>query len=350
MSTHNNTIPIVNGVDSTSEGDLLNLQEVTLFGNGITVSSGTDHLNITFSGSGYLEKLLTDDATSVTITCRAQSDAKYLTATILDNTETILSKRSIGYSAFPQKLVLSFSSGIGQVLRLEGTDAGVKLYNIHADAGLRTGGSQYLFIIQDADTSSSHYTGNGGGVVLTTELRLTTSTGQYIDFTDTSLLEGGASTWGTSVFRPKSGGAYVSWLSVPVDGTTSTIFDGIATGNGGNYASSSTHYPQNHKGKTYVILKLNTPVTITDVEWYTHQNNASAFLYGFQRVRVVGTNIDATALDDSIDIFDTDRETLLSSDYKLHVDRDNTTNMYNKPDATNDANWTDTDKYLVGWP
>ena len=288
MSTHNNTIPIVNGVDSTSEGDLLNLQEVTLFGNGITVSSGTDHMNITFTGSGYLEKLLTDDATSVTITCRAQSDAKYLTATILDNSETILSKRSIGYSAFPQKMVLTFSSGIGQVLRLEGTDAGVKLYNIHADAGLRTSGFKYLIFV--AENGVVPVGGYQTGWL--TELLINTDMG-LIGNSDTSLVNV-ATRYDIQTLQSQSDG-----YGAP-PGTVTELFDTTIPAEPSNNAYNGLMFSSNYTG---ALFSFELKDYIGSMSWFMYWcSNAAG---GAGRVKggaLYGSAVDPSTFADPSDL------------------------------------------------
>lgn len=169
-----NTLVIVDGVNSSGSGDLFN-QEVTVLGNSITISSGTDatygtHLDITFTGSGNMEKLLDDAVTSVTVDTQALSN-KYVVMTVLDPSQTqVIAKKQIGYTDFPQKAVMQFSSGVGQTLRIEAVD-GFDLYNVYADAGIMIKPPVQYVGIYISQTSATY-----GGIMY--EIYIDTSAGR----------------------------------------------------------------------------------------------------------------------------------------------------------------------------
>ena len=163
-----NTLVIVDAANSSGSGDLFN-QEVTVLGNTITISSGTDatygtHLDIRFTGSGNMEKLLDDAVTSVTVDTQAMGSDKYVVMTVLDPSQTqVIAKKQIGRTDFPQKAVMQFSSGVGQTLRIEAVD-GFDLYNIYADAGIA--------ILPPIQYLGIHVTNGGSNGTIISELLL----------------------------------------------------------------------------------------------------------------------------------------------------------------------------------
>ena len=299
LSIDKNTIPIINGVNSSGFGDLLDLQEVTVFGSGISMSSGThvtygDYLNITFSGSGYIEKALTDATTSLTVDCRAHSSSSIVTATVYDPTQTtVISKRKIGHTAFPQKIAMEFSSGIGQTLRLEGSNAGIHLYNVYADTGLRVNyGYKYLGFYSTSITGSTQHP-------IITELWLNTTDGTSIKYNE------------TSDFNDD----YTNFHEIIDFHSTYTQFEALFNGD----VSWSEPYLSFVAGRTgmFFWLELSTSRDITSGKYWTYGLGN----HSFDNLFVYGTNIDPATMTEAEqnDISSSSKWTLLTELSKAYV-------------------------------
>ena len=179
-------------------------QELTIFGSGITVSSGTgtygEYWNVQINGSGYIEKALPSDSVSVTIEAQVMEANGTATFEVLDTTQTnTLVSRTAGQTAWPQNVILTYSSGIGQSLRVSAS-SGVHLYGIDYGLPVVEVPKQYVGIYI-SQTSSSH-----GGIMY--ELIIDTSAGRISHTSgggDLSLLEDDLSTNLVELIQPTAG-------------------------------------------------------------------------------------------------------------------------------------------------
>ena len=273
-----NRTTIVNAHDSTNSEDLIDLQEVTVFGSGISMSSGTDihygsYMSILFTGSGYIEKTLTDETTSLTIDCKAHSDHTYIITTVLDPTQTtILSKRSIGFTDFPQKITLEFSSGIGQTLRVEAVDNQIDLYNIYANAGLNTKGYRYL----------GFYTTDVRDWPTLMEL--------HINYTGGSISPSSTEEIGTSIndtIGTDFNYAYGIEKEQSTDGKLSKMFDGISNQHGdGRFTFKNAG-----NNRFYFYITLVNPIPdVTSFTYWTGGAGGEVDRFAFMNLTIYGTN------------------------------------------------------------
>ena len=266
-----NTLVIVDAVNSSGSGDLFN-QEVTVLGNSITISSGTDatygtHLDITFTGSGHMEKLLDDAVTSVTVDTQALSD-KYVVMTVLDPSQTqVIAKKQIGHTDFPQKAVMQFSSGVGQTLRIEAVD-GFDLYNVYADAGIAISQPGYKYLGFYSTSSESR----PGYVNILEELWLHTSAGTSINHLDTSDFDNDYTNF--------------KYLKTVSNSTSSILFD-----NDTNALAHFTFQAGQAPGM-FFYLELKTKREITSGKYWTYVDGT----HDFHDLSVYGTNTDPSTM------------------------------------------------------
>lgn len=296
-----NTLVIVDAINSSGSGDLFN-QEVTMLGNDITISSGTDatygtHLNITFTGSGHMEKLLDDAVTSVTVDTQAMEANKYVVMTVLDPSQTqVIAKKQIGYTDFPQKAVMQFSSGVGQTLRIE-AGSGFDLYNIYADAGIEAKPPGYKYLGFYSSTTDSNNT------AILYELWLNTSDGTIINHQDTSDFDNDF----TRIHPIKT-------LVTPSQ-SLAGIFDGAST-------TGAVSWVKGQSGM-FFYLELSRNREITSGKYWTLSNSANYFL----NMSVYGTNTDPSTMTSE------EQQDILSASSKWTLLTDLSRGIYNDPIA-----------------
>ena len=258
-------------------------QELTIFGSGITVSSGTgsygEYWNVQMNGSGYIEKALPSDSVSVTIEAQVMEANGTATFEVLDTTQTnTLVSRTAGQTAWPQNVILTYSSGIGQSLRVSAS-SGVHLYGI--DYGLpvvEVPSYKYLGFYTTATT---------GSWIILNELWLNLDGGGVINHTDTSAFNNDYTkfTLGHDVSHY---GSYTRWQAA---------FDGSTTWSGGTTLSDPSlafpNYLSPSNGSTprmFFWLEFTEPQKVISGKFWTLSG------YEFLDMSIHGRNEDPSLL------------------------------------------------------